>query len=238
MKFDYLDKNEYKDIPILRIANNKNGLPFSILKLHHCAKVKHRHEYIQIIYISKGKLKHAINNSLFNVYKGDIFVIPPLVPHYFIDDYGEEFEIIEFEFIPNFIHEKFSPDEMDNSFFDFAYLQPFLVTENKMKPRLNLSGNIQIETERIFTDILREDERREPDFKLIIKALTLQLLVLLGREFQKNIGSTGQEDLYNKHRDALHKVIMYINNNYDKNITIEEAARISMLSRTYFCYLF
>lgn len=238
MDNSFLDKLEYIDIPVYRIVDNNNNLPFFIIRMKKCAQKVHRHEYVQIIYISKGRLKHVVNNNIFDVNKGDIFVIPPYMPHYFIDDYEEKFELIEFEFIPEFINEKFSTDVYDNSFMDFAYLEPFLVSENEAKPGLNLKGSIQLEVEDIFSEIIREYEMRDNDFELIIKALLLKLLVIVGREFKRSIKGTESHGLFERHRDALHDAIKYINDNYYGEVSLEEASKVAMLSQSYFSYLF
>lgn len=238
MDYSYLDKQEYKDIPILRIVDNKNNLPFFIAKLRECNRQIHRHEFVQIVYICKGKLKHVVDKNIFEVHKGDIFVIPPFVPHYFVDEFHEKYEFIEFEFVPEFINEKFSSEEIGNSFMDFAYLEPFLVAENEIKPRLNLCGGLQLETEHILEETISEYEARDVDFEAMIKALLLKLLILVGREFRRGIAGTEYQDLYQRHRDAIYNAIRYVDENYDKEISIEEAAKISMMSQSYFRYLF
>ena len=238
MDYSLLDKDEYKEIPIVRILDNNNGLPFFIAKLNSCNTVKHRHEFVQIIYMCKGRLQHAINDNVFNVYKGDIFIIPPFVPHYYIVDQDEKYELIEFEFMPEFINEKFSENLRDNSFMDFAYLEPFFVSENEIKPRLNLKGSIQTEVEGIFSEVIREYITKESDFELIIKALLLKLLILVGREFKRDIIGTESQGLFERHKDALYTSISYINSNFKNDLTLEEAAKVAMLSQSYYRYLF
>jgi len=238
MNYSFLDKEEYKDIPVVKIEDNMNDLPFFIMKSKECNQSKHRHKFIQIIYICKGKLKHVINNNIFDVYRGDIFIIPPFVPHYFIDEYHDNYEFIEFEFIPEFINEKFSLNEKGVGFMDFAYLEPFLVSENDIKPRLNLVGSPQIEVESILEEILREYAARNVDFELMIKALLLKILIIVGREFKMKIAGTEFQGLYDRHTDAIFNAIKFVDENYCNDITVEEAAKIAMLSQSYFRYLF
>ena len=238
MDYTLLDKDAYKEIPIMRIVENNNGLPFLIVKTEDCNIVKHRHEFVQIIYMCKGKLKHAINENVFDVYKGDIFIIPPYVPHYFIVDQEEKHELIEFEFMPEFINERFSENLKNNSFMDFAYLEPFFVSENEIKPRLNLKGSIQIEVEGILCEIIREYMKRESDFELIIKAMLLKLLVIVGREFKRDIIGTETHSLFERHKEALYTSISYIKSNYNTDLTLEEAAKVALLSQSYYRYLF
>lgn len=238
MGYGFLDKEEYRGVPILKIVDNKNDLPFFIIRMDRCNTVKHRHEFVQVVYISKGRLKHVINDNCFDVYKGDIFVIPPYVPHYYIVDENEKFEIVEFEFVPEFVNERFSIQAPTDSFFDFAYLEPFMVSENDIKPRLNLAGNMQVAVEDIFSEIIREYEMRQSDFELIIKALLLKLLVLVGREFKKDIAGTESQNIYERHRDALQSSMRYIHDNYNSEISVDDAARVAMLSQSYYRYLF
>lgn len=238
MDYSFLDKEEYKDIPIIKILDNNNNLPFFIIKMDRCNDRKHRHEFVQIIYVCKGKLKHVINDHQFDVYKGDIFVIPPYVPHYFIDEYKDDFEIIEFEFMPEFINEKFSLQTDDKGFMDFAYLEPFLVAERQMRPRLNLTGSLQSEAEKIFQELLMEYKYRQSGFILMTKALLLRLLVLVGREYKKAITSPETQSIYEKHRDALSDAIMYVDKHYVENLSTEDVARHAMMSPSYFRYLF
>ena len=238
MDYSCLDREEYMDVPIFMIEQNRNDLLFFIMEMDRCSREKHRHSYVQIIYILKGRLKHVLNNNEFDVRKGDIFIIPPFVPHYFIDCYNEKYELIEFEFSPEFINERFSIGESDSSFFDFAYLEPFLVSENKVKPCLNLTGNLRLEAESIFYEVLREYKNRENDFELIIKALLLKLLVIVGREFKREIQGTESTGLYKRHKEALENSLSFINNHFTEHVTIEKAAKAALFSKSYFRYLF
>lgn len=238
MDYSFLDKEEYKDIPLFKIEDNNNNVPFMIAKLKNCRTNKHRHKYVQIIYLIKGHMTHVINENSFNVNKGDIFIIPPYVPHYFINSKNEDAVVIEFEFLPEFINEKFSFSEDTSSFFDFAYLEPFLVAENEMKPKLNLKGSIQLKVEDILHEVLIEYKNRDNDFELIIKALLLRLLVLIGREYKGKIENTESQLIFERHKERLYKAIRYIDDNFTCEITIEEVAKIAMLSQSYFRYLF
>lgn len=238
MLYEHLDCDAYQNIPMYRIEENKNGLPFLITRTNKCNLCTHRHEFVQIVYISLGRLQHVLNHTIFDVFRGDIFIIPPYVPHRFIETDTEPYEIIEFEFVPEFIDERFSPGCGSDSFMDFAYLEPFLVSEKEIKPRLNLSGSVQMEVEHILNEVILEYERREADFQLMIKALLQQLLILVSRAFNASLDGSEGKDLFDNHRMALSQAISYINENYTGPVSVEEAARMAMLSQSYFRYLF
>lgn len=238
MDYRFLNRKEYEGISILRMQDNNNILPYFIIKMDRCCQHIHRHEFVQIEYVWKGRLKHVINDHEFDVYKGDIFLIPPYVPHRFIDAYQEKFELVEFEFVPEYINERFSPDAEDTVFMDFAYLEPFLVVENQIRPRLNLTGNLQLEVESILAEILKEDGERETDFQLVIKALLLKLLVLVKRESSKGAAGDPSEGLFSRHMLALRATVDYLNANFARDIGVADAAEMTMVSQTYFRTLF
>lgn len=242
MEFKFLDKEEYKHIPLYKLKlDGVEDIPtfLSRYKTKNLPLPWHRHEYMQINYVYQGKMKHVINNHEFEVIKGDIFVIPPYVPHRLIDAEQDDGIIYEFEFMPEFINQNFTSIENIKTFFDFAYIEPFLVSENQIKPRLNLSGKVQMEVEGILNEALNEYTKKENGYGLLIKSLLLKLLVLVGREFTKGLNKPDSSDaIFSRHRDAIYNAIEYINQNYNKSLSIEDVAKVSMVSQSYFSYLF
>lgn len=242
MDLTYLDSEDYKDIPLLKMEdNNHGGLPFFMRKYTVDPVdnyTPHRHEYTQINYICKGKGKHFIKGNEFSIYKGDIFVIPPYVPHSILYSGDSELEVFELEFETSFINQSFDSAENVESFFDFAYLEPFLVIENRVKPSLNLAGKLQIEVENILNEALVEYNERTTGFKLLIKAALLKLLVLVGREFTRNVEKSDSSQVYCSQRDAIYNAVKYIQEHYTEKLYIEDVANRFMLSKSYFSYLF
>ena len=241
MKFDFLDKVEYKDVPMLKMVDNHNGgLPFNIRRylLQNASTHLHRHEFMQINYIYQGSVKHLVNNTEFELMKGDIFIIPPYIPHKIIADKNFTAEIYEFEFITEFINQNFAGIQNTEVFLDFAYIEPFLVSENFVKPRLNLVGKIQVEIENILSEVLYEYTTRKAGYDLLIRSLLLKLLVLVGREFTSELDDSESSSLYNRHRDSIKGAIKYIDENYAKDLRVECVAKKFMLSHSYFSYLF
>ena len=224
--------------------NNNGDLPVFIRR-EHPAELSplHRHEMIQINYVSWGKLVHRINHSQYELVKGDIFVMPPYVPHQLIALPGADFEVVELEVVPEFIlgsgARRFSDVDANASFFDFYYIEPFLVSECSVRPRLNLSGPQRLKVEELLGDIYSEYSRREDGFLFSIKADVLKLLVIVGRYFRESVSSQSEaKEVFDRHRDAIRKAIDYIDAHYADQISIEEISRVSLLSQSYFSYLF
>lgn len=239
MNLNYLDKEDYKNITLLKMAENMHGnLPFFVRKYSAITTGLHRHEYMQINYIYQGKGKHMVNHCEFDIIKGDIFVIPPYIPHSINVSEDFSLEVFEFEFQPEFINQNFESIENIETFFDFAYIETFLLCENQVKPRLNLTGKVQVEVESLLNDVLNEYNAKKSGYMLLIKSLLLKLLVLVGREFTADMGSPDSRPIYDRHRDAILGAVKYIDAHYTEELNIDFVARKFALSQSYFSYLF
>ncbi len=229
------------DLLVCRMDSNGNGgLPVYIRKYHEDSMTLkyHTHDSIQINYILHGSLRHHINDSSHDLVKGDIFIIPPFVPHCLSAKPGCTFEVIELEFLPEFIFGKHVTMEKIDSIFDFAYIEPFLVSECEVRPRLNLSGKAQAEVEMLFSRLLKEYEQRDSSFLLAMKSLVLWLLVYVSRCFHEDVQDVESRQLFDRHRTAITSAIDYINQNFTDDVSIEKASHVAMLSQSYFSYLF
>ncbi|MDR1531213.1 MAG: AraC family ligand binding domain-containing protein [Clostridiales bacterium] len=184
-----LNLQEYQNIPICRMADNNNGgLPVFIGK-YGASRMDlplHRHEMMQINYVSRGRLLHEINHLRHRLVKGDIFVIPPYIPHRILLDGNSDYEVTELEFMPEFVLQNLSMAGNTEScalFFDFYYIEPFLASECNVKPRLTLSVSEQMAVELLFVEFEQEYRARCDGYLLAMRAILLKLLVHLSRCF-------------------------------------------------------
>ena len=238
MNFTQFDRPEYAGIPLFEISVNKNNLPFWAARLGTSDLRIHRHSYIQIIYVARGKLLHRVDGETTSATRGGLFVIPPYVPHCIFPDGDEPFEIVEFEFTPEFVLERFDEKLGGVQYGESAYLEPFFQPEYRPCFQACLSGALRTSVEKLFEEILSEYQLREVNFGLAVKALTLQLLVQPTRALSGG-GTSGQAaGLYLKHREAMISALHYIQDHFSEDLSPEDAARVAMLSTSYFRCLF
>ncbi|MBR5543789.1 MAG: AraC family transcriptional regulator [Oscillospiraceae bacterium] len=243
MDFSFLDKKEYKNIPLLdesAMCDSPDAPRVFIRKYskYPTDKDLHRHTYIQINYVNRGKGVHIINNKRIDIAKGDVFIIPPYVPHVIFPGDNDNLEIFEFEFSVDFVLPAHENIEDAASYLDFAYLEPFIVMEEQVKPSFTLNEKAQIKIESILNEALREFEERSPGYLLVVKALLLKLLVITGREFSSEIRGTEFEKILNKYKKIVSAAMEYIQLNYNKNISLKELSDEVNYSRSRFSYLF
>ena len=155
----------------------------------------HTHDYLQLWYVCKGAFIHSVNNNKeYKMIKGDLFVIPPFVVHRVKPEPGEGVLIIGCEFLPQFINNKFENLNTSKDFFDFAYLEPFLVSKDMVRPKLNITGDLQIQVEDILQEMLREYCNEDKYYDILLKGDLLKLLALVVREFKR--GHHYRKDIY------------------------------------------
>lgn len=246
MKLQDLDRPEYADIPLYTIGSSSHY--DSPVFISRCSERDntlspfHRHDMVQINYISHGRLIHQVNNSRYELVRGDIFVIPPYVPHQLIAIGKNSFEVVELEFAPDFIFgsepNSFHALEGGRSVFDFSYIEPFLVSERNVRPRLNLTGKTQLKVEELLDEITGEFTQQNDSYLLALKADLLKLLVIVGRALHEEIEGSSEMQFFNRQRDAMLQAIRYLEQHYTEPVSIEDIARSALLSQSYFRYLF
>jgi len=243
LDFSFLDRAEYKDIILLDesyMDTDPNNDKVFIRKYSPCdeAPKLHRHKYIQINYVNSGRGIHYINDRCIGIKKGDIFVIPPYVPHSIVKSDDVELEIFEFEFSTKFILPSGASVEDTGSYMDFAYLEPFIVMEEAVKPKFDLPEKLRLEIEEILGEALGEFSKKRPGYLLIIKALLLKLLVITGRAYTDEIKGTEFERLFDEYKSVVENAVSYIDENFSRDIKLKEVADTIGYSRSRFSYLF
>jgi AraC-like DNA-binding protein len=229
------------NIIYLRAAETfKRKIPFKMYSMVNekiTGTIEHTHDYIQIWHITGGCFDHIINNMSYRLTKGDLFVLPPSVPHRIRLVQGEEAKITGCEFSYTFINENIIESGFNSSLFDFAYLEPFLVSNEFIRPRLHLSGLIQQEIENLMTEMLIEYEQEEKYHEIFIKADLLKLLAIIARQYE-SCENPAFGDIFDKYREAINSSLHYINDNFTSKISMQDMCRIAMMSQTYFSMLF
>ena len=82
----FTDRPEYANTTLFDFSTNGNpdGLPFYYKVYSTCQLIPHRHSYIQMVYIRRGQLTHVCGSHFNDLRCGDLLLMPPYLPHYFI----------------------------------------------------------------------------------------------------------------------------------------------------------
>jgi AraC-like DNA-binding protein len=179
-----------------------------------CAK--HWHEHLEIIYILKDEMMVCINDNTEILQKGDFVIINPMEIHSTETADGRGFMLIQipFEFLLRYV-----PD--------------------MSKIRINCQCGIpQTESVRkILAEMAEIFEDKGDGYLLKLYSLLFGVLFKLITEFSVKISSSefGKSE---KYMDRLTQILNYININYAKDCTMQQAAVELNLNPSYFSRFF
>ncbi len=189
----------------------------------------HWHDEMEIIHVIEGSMTVSIQNEEILVSEGDMVFIQPQFIHSICqhgDDKAKYYNIL-FRFSLLETNER---DPCYEKYFLPVYSSHLIIP--KYLSRDNpLNGKITPFVQQL-TDLRRHSE---DGIELIIKSCLFGIMHYICAESKpKNAQDNYIEDLYTK----LKRSLELVENRYDENLTVEEAARVSNFSASHFSKMF
>lgn len=189
----------------------------------------HNHDCLEINYVVDGTGTYLIGENEYPIQKGDLFLMNNCEYHIALRKDGLVLKVIVFN--PDMIWQ-------NNSAFDYKYLQTFFEWKTSFKHRFPAENKMVEQIAGIFGEIEEEWTQKQEGYRLMIKALLLQMLSLLYRGFalsEENSQKVLQFQVdYNKIVDA----VVYIDEHYQSHISLSFLSELTHLSPNYFSTLF
>ncbi len=177
---------------------------------------EHSHHYYEIYYLLKGKVLYSVNNFVYQLMPGDLFIVLPDERHYTHYDGSSECERINV-----YCKRESIPTE------NFAEI-PCVLDTMSHSGKIILPKKTQVDVSQILTVMLRENNH--PDqYSHAFLVLKLAELLLQIQRHGRLVSSTVQEGMDN----SIDKVLKYIETNFNQPITLEDIAEIANLSPAY-----
>lgn len=190
----------------------------------------------ELIFIKKGVMNITIKNKKYTAKQGDIVFFTPGRNHYLTK--GSEIlqqPHVHFDFFEDELSSKIMVNmKLLNKVSDVE--KTYFRSDNLEKIGFNLPVVIRLENtsviEQLLYQIIKEYNYQLSESKLYLKALMTELIINIIREYNtKKLGTkVDATDFDNLNR--------YIVNNIEKQITLEELAEYSNLSKFYFIKIF
>ena len=215
------------------VKNNVPGIPLMLsrdlkptARVGECSKI-HLHDDIEILAGRSGSLEVCFDEEKINLRVGDVIIINRRVPHAtnrtlpFTTNYMLQFRI-----------EKLRSGEFENI---NKYLALILASNEKKYVYLRREDDITKEIFSIITKMYDENTERNNDYGLFIEGY---MNILLGTLYRNGI-LVNIEQSYDK--DAVRKIwptVEYIEQNFNKEMTLEKLASTLNMNREYFCRIF
>lgn len=189
-----------------------------------------KHEYFEMVYIKKGYAVFEILGHPVSIGPNDIIIIKPNQYHKFIvkSESGCEFIVLNFSF-KNQHNNDFSEVSLDD-FLNF-------VSGRESGPYLKLKVSQKNDIIVIMNRILKEKQSTEIGSEFLNYLLVMELFVLISRalkmEWENSIKSRSP-----KIKELVSSSIKYMNDNYERDISIADVAKYVFLSPSYFTRIF
>lgn len=209
-----------KNNPFMILYGDMEGFPY------------HWHDEIEIIYVFKGSVNFVIGTQIEEIRERDILIVKSGEVHRSFNGIDCEYIIIEFGHY------------LDNDIFRTQTLiypgMPAVLRLSDTKENGVLAENSEsvkqmyLEIEELILLIHKEYQQKGRAWDFMIKSALYKIVALLDREFSKMVKVQENKNIIHSYNEILHEVFRYIDNNYNKKITIDDVARVANFSKHYF----
>ncbi len=186
----------------------------------------HRHEFAELAIVTAGAAEHLTEQGSYPIAAGDVFFIPPELPHGYAHVQG--LRLINVLFLPGRLPEPGAELRAMPGWRALFELEP------KYRDAHGAAGHLRLPPPELarITALIRslENECRAytPGGIIWVTAVFQQLLVLLARSYVPNAAEAGRRLL------AVEKVIGHIDENYAEELSLDLLARMAGMSPSTF----
>ena len=192
---------------------------------------EHSHDFVELVYIVRGKGRHQFAGAEYDIRAGDVFIINPGETHAYKVCPEESMEIINCLFLPSLIPDSLIRElDLTNSM-DYFYVHPFLSDDLRFNHRLNLYGQDAENVLTLLENMLREHRNAEIGCTTVIRLQLLELLIMLSR-FYKRVEKKPNSPSPRQQDRALTAIRLYgyMERNYGKGISLQSLSELFHVS--------
>lgn len=191
------------------------------------------HYALEISYIKSGSGKYLVDNRIYEIHEGDIFIFNNIEPHVICSiNPNTEFINSVIEFDPRFIW------YTESNLFDSCYLRIFFNRNESFQNRLKFNEPSAAKISKLFLEIENEFKTKQPQYQFMVKAKLLCILVELTRHYGYSEKVCGNIFKQRKDLFLIDNIIDYISKNLSNPITLKDLAEIVHLNPSYFSTFF
>jgi len=205
------------------------SFPFRLFFSENIEFPPHWHEEIELIYVIEGTLQVGLNNEVFSLKPKDILVIGAREIHHFLQQTKWSKSIfIQFGLA---LFDSFSMmigDRWFSSFFIGHAEEGLHIGEYSVHHAL----------ESQILSIAEEYKNREEGYQMALKARLYDLMVILLRRLPMEEYSPERRQKQLQKLERLEKVFQYVEQNYERNISLREISRVANFSVYHFTRFF
>jgi|GEM_PF-4395620 len=185
----------------------------------------HWHSELEILYLTKGKMRAVIGDKEYMLKNGDIFIIPSNVPHvaYRVDSGDIEYYAV-------LVHMLFL-SSYDYDLIQEKYIFPIFMGWENIRKKITSTCKYYNEILQKLESIIDYYRMEYEGYELMIKSCLYSIFYYLVADSQE-VGDYG----YNKYSNKwVRDILAFIKDNYNKKISLTEMAEYVQMSPGYLC---
>ena len=192
----------------------------------------HWHKEIEIIHVVEGSVTIGYRNRLFQVHQGEIFIFPSGETHYFLASPNSKRRVFQFDL--NLIRNGTNYDISSNEVIHRFQLSSFYSVEWTEELRQKMMTTL--------TKLFDEMVQLNSGYSYMITSLLFEIIVLYCREMP--LRDATKEDSFveatvnQEALERLNQVFIYVEQQFDTPITLDEVAEVVGFSPYYFARFF
>ena len=182
----------------------------------------HTQDFFELVLVARGHGEHRLSETVsYGIMQGDVFAISAGKVHCYTNTHDMLLYNILFE--PEFLGSKWK---------ELLEMPIIRSLENSPLHKFHLPMFTRSAAEVLLRRIIGELSMQPPSFRISVKALFLEFLVLLGRAQVKELHSSDYR------QEAIHRAIIHMERNLARKLTLADISKHANLNKNYFCECF
>lgn len=190
------------------------------------SKVMHSQAFYEINIVLKGEATHYIGERTLTVSKGDVFIIPPDMPHGY--DGGEGFDVYHILLSPRYLEKYAASFRLLPAFSLLFKIDPMLRAKTSARLHFRLDGEQIAALSPRLEMLTARSYKREYTDALVCEGETLILIAELCDMCERCVGELQEPE---REDAAFLLSVSHLYRHYHERLTIDTLARIAQMSR-------
>lgn len=193
------------------------------------ARGLHAHAFTELAIIMGGSVIHCTRTEEYPVSAGSVFVITEKMEHGYRD--ARNLYLCNIMYNLEFLSGYKELDQIPGYHALFS-LEPFYRKHHRFQSRLNLDSEQLAHVSRLAGEMKREFEEKKPGHKPAIRAILMQLIIYLSRQYSRQKSGKASRIL------PLAESVAFMEENYNQRLGLRDLAGIACMSVPNFVRVF
>jgi AraC-like DNA-binding protein len=191
---------------------------------HDLTEVEHRHEFCEMVVVTRGGAMHWLEGKEFPVTAGDVFLLQGRQRHYFYD--RQNLDLINIMYDPDKIVLPERELRRMPGYCAMFMLEPTYRRQHRFASRLHLKRLPLAHVEQLVGEMERELEEKMPGYEVALRAKLLDMMVYLSRAYN-GADTTEAHALL-----RVGNVIGALENDFSRDWKLDDLLKISHMSNS------